>query len=420
MTPYDEALKLILDHVRPLEAETVSLERAGGRFVARKLESPTTLPPFANSAMDGFALDTGGREIPAASRWRVVGSVAAGDEGADHARNAGGGTGRGNGGATPGRAVEIMTGAPVPEGFDTVVRVEDVEVEEEGAGHPSRIRVAVPVGPGQNIRPAGKDFDVGDPVVAPGHRIDPAARAALAALGLGRIPVLPAPRAAIFPTGAELVTDPDRELAPGQIRNSNGPYLEQAMDELDLSVLTNRPMGDQEAPFLEALNEVLARDVDLVVTTGAVSMGRYDFIPRAVEEAGARILFHKAAIRPGKPVLVAVLPGGALFFGLPGNPVSVAVGFRFFVHPFIRALRRQSREVAWRLPLAESVGKRPDLRYFRAVEVVEGDDGGPAARVLPDQQSFRLSPLLAADAWCVLPEGLDEVPAGARVDVLPL
>ncbi len=416
MTPYEEALRLILDQARRLATEVVSLEGAGGKYVAGRVESPAALPPFANSAMDGFALDTQGRERPADSRWRVLGSVAAGDAGSEpreaHAAA--------DGSARWGRAVEIMTGAPVPPGFDTVVRVEDVEVEEEGDDHPARIRVTVPVEPGQNIRSAGRDFEVGDPVVLPGSRLGAPEVAALAALGVSRVPVFRAPRVAVFATGAELVADPDRELAPGEIRNSNGPFLGRVLAELELSVLANRTMDDREGPFLEVLDDVVGQGVDLVVSTGAVSMGRHDFIPRAVEKAGARTLFHKAAIRPGKPVLAAVLPSGALFFGLPGNPVSVAAGFRFFVQPFIRALRGQPPEIPWRLPLAQAVGKRPQLRYFRAVEMVATEEGGTAVRVLPDQKSFRLSPLLSADAWCVLPEGLDELPAGARVDVVPL
>ena len=416
MTPYEEALRLILDQARHLETETVSLEQAGGKYLAGPVESPTALPPFANSAMDGFALDTEGRELPADSRWRVLASVAAGDGGGEPLEAGAAAEGE----TDRGLAVEIMTGAPVPPGFDTVVRVEDVEVEEEGDDHPAAIRVRVPLEPGQNIRAAGRDFDVGDPVVSPGCRLGPPEVAALAALGVGRVPVFRAPRAAVFATGAELVSDPDRELAPGEIRNSNGPFLGRALAELELSVLANRTMGDREALFLEALDEVTSQGVDVVVSTGAVSMGRHDFIPQAVEKAGARTLFHKAAIRPGKPVLAAVLPDGALFFGLPGNPISVAAGFRFFVRPFIRALRRQPPETPWRLPLAEAVGKRPHLRYFRAVEMAETEEGGPAVRVLPDQKSFRLSPFLSAHAWCVLPEGLDELPAGARVDVFPL
>lgn len=407
LIPYPKALDLILEAARSLEPESVPLSEASGRFAADDVTSPADLPPFANSAMDGFAVWTGGRELPEGSRWAVAGSVAAGDAP-----------------VRPGdreAAWEIMTGAPVPDGFDAVVPVEQVEwVKDRDPNDPPEIRVTAPVKPDQNVRPAGQDFRKGHPVLEAGRRVGPVETMALAALGIGHLRVFRPPRAAVLCTGPELVDDPDRELEPGRIRNSNGPFLVEALERLGVSVLASRTLGDDESPFVDEVDRAGKAGAELVVSTGAVSMGRHDFVPRALERLGARILFHKAAIRPGKPILVAILPEGTLFFGLPGNPISAAVGLRFFVQPWIRKVRDQGPERLWRLPLLEPATKRAHLRYFTKARVEVGDDGAPGVRVLPGQQSFRIAPLLSANAWAVLPEGTEEVAARAEVEVFGL
>lgn len=404
MIRYDEAVELIRSRARSLGVEELDPGRAMSRFLARRVESPGALPPFANSAMDGFALDTGGRELPPGTIRRVAGRIAAGDAPM----------------ATAGeeRAWEIMTGAPVPGGLDAVIPVEQVE---EGDRDGSRsIRLTAPLAAGANVRPSGADFAPGDPVLEPGDRLDPAQLMALAALGIDSVPVFRRPRVAVFPTGAELVDDPARELEPGMIRNSNGPFLARALERVGAEVIRRRTLSDEPGPFIREVEGALDEGADLVISTGAVSMGRHDFVPRALEEMGAEILFHRAAIRPGKPVLVAALPGGALHFGLPGNPISAAVGLRFFVQPFLRALTGRRRERPWRMPLASAARKRPELRYFTRAAVRSEGEGVPEVEVLPAQQSFRIAPFLAAHVWAVLPEGIDEVEAGALVQVFGL
>lgn len=418
MIPYDDALDLILSRTAydDPEVENVLLAGAPGRFIGREVRSRVALPPFPNSAMDGFALATGGRTVPSGTRFEVAGRIAAGDAPLEA-------------GGAQGRAWEIMTGAPVPTGLDAVVPVERVHVErvhpaEDGAGSGREqeqgmglIVLDGEVEPGDNVRPAGKDFTPGDLVLETGRRVDAAELMALAALGVARVPVFPRVRGAVFCTGPELVDDPAAPLEPGRIRNSNGPYLTRVLEAQGVELVAVRTLGDEVDPFVDQVERVVEAGARLVVSTGAVSMGRHDFVPGALDELGATLLFHRAAIRPGKPILAAVLPGGALYFGLPGNPMSAAVGFRFFVLPWLRSLRGLGRKAPWRLPLAETVSKRPDLRYFTRAEVVEGQDGLPRARVLPAQQSFRIAPFLAADGWAVLPEGMDEVEAGILVDV---
>jgi molybdopterin molybdotransferase len=408
MISYPEALTLILAEARPLEAEVVPLNQADGRFLAQPMTAPGPVPPFPNSAMDGFALATGGETLPPGSVWKVAGSLAAGDRPVDQAPSGGS------------SAFEIMTGAPVPPGLDTVIPVEEVEVIDSDGARPTEIRIPGEVVRGLNIRPAGKDFQEGDPALEAGRRIGPVEVMALAALGIPKVPVFRAPRALVLSTGPELVSDPQTELAPGEIRNSNGPFLSRAVTRQGVQVLKVRTLGDDPAPFLQEVEGVLTQGVDLVISTGAVSMGRHDFVPRALNRLGARLLFHKAAIRPGKPILAAVLPGGAHFFGLPGNPISATVGFRFFVYPLLRKLRGKEEERPWTMPLLGEATSPPALRTFYKARVEVGDEGTPGVRVLEGQQSFRIQPLLQANAWAVFPQGEGRHPPGTLVDVHPL
>jgi molybdopterin molybdotransferase len=412
MIPYLDALRLLRAEVRPLSGEEVPLEEAPGRFSSGDLPSPTSLPPFPNSAMDGFALLAGEAGLPAGTALQVVGRVAAGDGPPGEAPE----ERLGDGSRGDGKAWEIMTGAPVPSGLDSVVPVERVDAREEG-GRVTSIRLLDDEEAGRNIRPAGADFVPGDPVLAPGRRIGAVEVMALAALGVGRVPVLEVPGAAILSTGPELVDDPQLPLPPGGIRNSNGPFLARALETEGVRVLSRRTLGDDEAPFRRAVEEAVEAGARLVISTGAVSMGRYDFVPEALERLGARILFHRAAIRPGKPILAAVLPGGAIHFGLPGNPISAAVGFRFFVHPLLRALRGLGPERGWTMPLGETRRKPLPFRQFLKARVETTASGSPRVDVLPGQESFRIAPMLRTHAWAVLPEGVGEVEEGEMVEV---
>lgn len=408
MIEYGEALGRLVEAAGALETETVDAAAAHGRFCAEAVRSPASLPPFANSAMDGFALATGGGGLPAGTRRQVAGSVAAGD------------TPSNPDGAPSDAAWEIMTGAPVPAGLDAVIPVEKVRIEEERAGRPSRIQLEAAVAAGDNVRSAGADVREGDPMMAPGRRVGAAESMALAAVGIGRLRVFREPLARVLCTGPELVDDPDEPLSPGRIRNSNGPFLQACLEQLGVRVTANLTLGDRVEPFVEEIGRARSEGAKLVVSTGAVSMGRHDFVPEALERVGARVLFHRVAIRPGKPLLGAVLPGGALFLGLPGNPISAAVGARFFLKPVLDSLRLRGPEAPWRLPLAGGATTRPGLRHFLRVRLETDPEGGPVARALPLQQSFRIAPLLEAHAWAVIPEETEAVPDGEVVDVFAL
>jgi molybdopterin molybdotransferase len=405
MIAFDEARQRILAACQPLAAEKVTLANALNRVLATNVVSGEDLPPFDNTAMDGFALATGGRELASGSEFDVVGSQAAGD---GETRYASG-------------ACEIMTGACLPAGLDAVLPIEQATVlARDDGGRPSRIRLDAAVVPGAHVRRRGQDVVAGQSVLSEGMRITPAARMVLAALGVATIAVRPKVPVALLTTGRELVDDPAQPLMPGQIRNSNGPYLSDRFEQAGAIVVHRETVMDDPAALIEASARSLAAGAQVLVSTGAVSMGRYDFVPDALRELGAEIIFHKVAIRPGKPLLFARLSEGQLYFGLPGNPISSAVGLRFFIEPALRALLGQAQERPLRLPLARPVQKKAGFRFLQKAQVALTEHAQLQVQLLGGQESFRIQPLLAANAWAVLDEDAEHLPAGTSVEVYGL
>lgn len=403
MIAYADALHELLRHARRLEAESCPVGGALGRVLAGDVTSPMDLPSFDHSAMDGYALHAG-EPLAAGSEHEVQGSQAAGD-----ARR-----------ASAGRAWEIMTGARLPEGLDTVVPVERTElIERRADGSPARIRLLETLMPAANVRYAGSDVAKGAVVVSAATRIEASHIMLLAALGIASVPVVRAPRVSIICTGKELQADPTKPLGDGEIYASNGPYLAAALAMLGASVLSCETVDDTGPTFTTAVQRARRAGADLIVSTGAVSMGRYDFVPDALAELGARVLFHKVAIRPGKPQLAAVLDD-ALVFALPGTPMAVTVGLRFFITPVLRAMRGQGPEPVWHAVIDTPQQPKPGLRHFLRANVIQDDEGRLRVQVLAQQQPFRIQPFARAGAWVLLPEDAGSLEAGARVTITGL
>ncbi|AVJ33480.1 molybdopterin molybdenumtransferase MoeA [Stenotrophomonas sp. MYb57] len=401
MIAYSEALQHLMEAAAPLPAERLALHEAAGRILATDIISGQSLPPFDNSAMDGFALRANGTPFESDTEFVVQGWQAAGDAGAE------GGDG----------AWEIMTGARMPVGLDTVVPIENVEILASEQGRPTRIALKSGVKPGQNVRLRGQDVEEGERVLQAGQALDINARTLLHAIGVAEVAVVARPKVAVIATGKELVTEAAQALESGQIRDSNRPYLIGRLQAAGAEVVWQGTVGDDVAAFDAVLDDALAAGAKVLISTGAVSAGRYDFIPDALRARGARIVFHKVAIRPGKPLLFAVLPDGALYFGLPGNPVSAAVGQRFFVEPVLRRLLGLAAEPLLQLPLQADVRKPPGLRFHARARVDVDAQGRLSARVLSGQESFRLKSMLQANAWVVLEGEGDLVAAGTPVRV---
>ncbi|NUM89574.1 MAG: molybdopterin molybdotransferase MoeA [Bdellovibrionales bacterium] len=399
MISYQQALSVIRETARTSPPEgTVSLREAVGRVLSHDVLGAEDVPLFDNSAMDGFAVRSADTLLASPDqplRIPVSGFLAAGDERRQE--------------PFPPGAIEIMTGAETPgDPYDAVIRVEDVEREASG------IVLRRPVRAGENVRPRGSDFRAGCTVARAGTRVGAEHVMAFASLGIGSVPVLRRPRVGILATGKELVEPGRARTRPSQIWNSSGLYLEACLRHLGCAVTRGDAVGDDAGAYRRELRKLQESGVDLILSTGAVSMGRHDFVTDAILAEGATIHFHKAAIRPGKPICYGQI-GAAAFFGLPGNPVSTAVGWRFFVVPYLRAFLRQKPEQGATVRLAKAVRKPAGLRCFYKGKVSRGE-----GEVLEGQASYVVSTLLDANGWMVLPEEGESLPAGAEVSVFSL
>lgn len=400
MLSYDEALERVLGAVGRLEADDVPLERALGCALARDITAPHDLPPFANSAMDGYAVracDTAGAGPGSPVRLKVVGEVPAG--GAEEMDVA------------EGCAVRIMTGAPVPPGADAVVMVEDTRLEGE------HVLVSLEARPGQHVRPAGEDVAAGEVVMHAGDEVRPQHLGMLAAIGFAMVPIVRRPRVALLTTGDEVV-EPDAPLRRGQVRNSNRYSVGAQVHESGAQLTFFRHVPDDLEQARLALREAAA-GADMVVSVGGVSMGERDYVRSAMEESG-QVAFWRVAIKPGKPFLFGSV-GGRLCFGLPGNPVSAMVTFELFVRP---ALRRMGGHRAVQRPrvaarLAGEVQHEPGRREFLRARV-EWTRDGPVCHPALRQGSAMLSGMLNANALAIVPEDAVRLQVGEWVECLIL
>ena len=410
MIQFSEAITLLKNLAQEcrLEKEIIFLEIADGRICSKDILSPEAVPSFNNSAMDGFAIrskDTEGASANTPIRLPVHSIIAAGDSLSCCTHSI--------------VAMEIMTGAPVPEGLDAVIKIEDVKILKET--NEILIYSFIPIG--NNIRNKGEDYQIGQMVLPKGSLVRAESMMALASLGLGEVPVYKRPIFAILSTGKELAPYQTKNLQSGMIRNSTAIYLKTALGHLGAEVAYVKTMGDEIDTFKKYLLEILNQDIDILVTTGAVSMGKYDFIAPTLKEMCGEILFHKVSIRPGKPILVAKIPrkgkNPLVIFGMPGNPISTAVGFRFFLTPFFRELHGQTPEQALQIKLSQTTFKPEGLNCFYKAKL-ESVESGLVVSPLKQQASFMVSPLVKSNAWVVFPENGKQINKDEEVSVYPL
>lgn len=389
---------LALCAARTPALEMIALERALGRVLAQELRAPFDLPPFANSAMDGFALR--GAELPAEGEraFRLVGQVFAGAAATPE--------------CGPGQCLRITTGAPLPTGADTVVIKENVRVAD------GEVFVHAGETIGANLRPAGEDGAAGDIVARAGDRLDYARLGALAACGVAEVVVARRPRVALFVTGDELVP-PSQPLGFGQIHDSNRYSLGALLQGLGIEPVRVAHLRDDRDMLRRALAEAVA-DCDVVISSGGVSAGEADYMPGLVAELG-QVHFWKVRMKPGMPLLCGGI-GDALVFALPGNPVSTVATFLLLVRPALLALQGAAapQPRRWKARLAAPLAKRHARAEFLRARLAWRDDGACWAGPLPKQGSGMLRSLADADALVALPEGPCELAAGAVVEILPL
>jgi len=389
-----EAQLLILERARPLPAEAVSLEDAAGRVLAEAASAAVDLPPFASSAMDGFAVRTA--DTP--GRLTVVARIAAGEPAATAVES--------------GQAMGIATGGAVPRGADAVVPIEYV------VDHGNEVEIGAPVEIGANVRPRGGDIQAGEIVVEAGATLTPARLGALAAAGIPQARCAKRPRAAVLPTGTEL-RRPGEKLAAGEIYEANGLILSAQLGAAGATVELMPAVGDQEGAHRAALGRAL--EADVVVTSGGVSVGPHDLVRRVEAELGVEEVFWRVAVKPGKPIAFGVRRE-TLVFGLPGNPVSALVGFELFVRPAIRALQGVPEPLPRfeRGRLAGGTRRRNPERDELVRARLQTSPEGPVLEPLSGQDSHMIARAASADALVLISRGEGEVADGSLVDYLRL
>ena len=400
----EEAFEAIEEYAsqHPIKTSTVPLPDAVGQVLAEPAVAQLSIPPFNNSARDGVVLSSTG--IDAANRGdpiTLAGELRAGDS-----------TETAHG--LVGMAARIMTGAPVPDWGVAVVMIEDLEFSDE-------ITFIVKATPdtGAWIRSEGSDIEAGSVILKPGSRIVPEHVQALASSGVVEVTVHVRPRVGICSTGEELVDITSGRPGSGQIYDSNRPFMNVMMQSFGCDIAANEHVGDTLDEMVSFLGHAMEESLDLVISSGAVSMGSYDFVKPALEAIGAQIVFHKVKQKPGKPLLFAILPNGTLYFGLPGNPVSTVMNCRFYVHFALSVMQQQKREASIKLALEASIDKPEGIAVFLKARCVRAHDR-PSVYALEGQESFQTRPLLEMNGWIVMSELECSAQPGDMVNFYPL
>ncbi len=392
---FEEAQSIELDAVPRQPTVEVSLDDALGRTLAVPIHSRDAIPPFDNSARDGYAVRAGDVEdVPA--RLRVIEEVMAGTPPTRTVQS--------------GTCSQIMTGAPVPEGADAIVPVE--WTERDG----NVVRVDRRPDRGQFVRPSGQDVTDGEQIFEAGTVVTPPVVGMLATVGAARVEVRVPPKVAVVATGDELV-EPSASLRPGQIRNSNGPALAAQVQTAGGDPVGPFHAGDDVEEIRHVVGEALA-EADVLVFSGGVSMGEHDLVRDVLDEMGFEAAFWKVRQRPGKPLTFGTLDGRPVF-GLPGNPVSSAVCFDQHVRPALATMLGRTERIRPRHPavLEEETSKVEDLHHFTRGRVRVSDEGRLRVFDTGPQASNLYSSVVQANCLIHLPEGLAEARAGMTVNI---
>lgn len=403
------AMKQVKTNLPVLGTEVVTLPEAGGRVLAEDLFSGEDLPPHPRAAMDGYAvraedISTASPQSPAL--LTVVDTVAAGGYPSRPVKK--------------GEAVTIATGAPMPEGADTVVPVEYTRpvnaTQSRFAPVGEKVAVLRSVPKGKNVSPVGEDVRKGEKIASKGQRITPALVGLLAACGFWKVPVVKLPEITILPTGSELVPVTQKPDI-SQVRNSTAWALAAAVEECGCQVTVLPPVCDDIERLMGILKEV-AQKHDMVITCGGVSVGQHDLVRLAWEKLGGKVLFWQVPLRPGK-VILSVIWEGKLAIGLSGNPAAALTTFDILLRPILCDWtgKHEAKLVPLKAELAETV--KQVKGFWKALRVsLEVASNKLLARPLKGQLSTVLSSLAKSDGYALVPPGSAEVPSGSEVTVL--
>lgn len=393
MISVNEARKILSENSERAEKTIVSLLKSRGRILAEDIHSPIDVPSFDNSAMDGYAMEYDGRR----NEWELEGVIQAGDTSAKE--------------VTKGKAVRIFTGAKIPAGADTVIQQELIERDENSGTisyHQDKIHR------GSNVRLKGSQCKKGDLILKAGTSITPGAIGLLASVGIAEVKVYSSPTVGYIITGDEL-KEVGTNLKEGEIYNSNGPMLQALLVDIGIEQTVEYKATDDKNELQQKIDEAIAKH-DVVLLSGGISVGDYDFVKECLAKAGVRELFYKIKQRPGKPMF-AGKNGKKWIFALPGNPASVLSCFNQYVKPSLKFM--MGYEDVWRpdrvLALQEDHSKKPGFTFF-----LKGRAEGNELTILEGQQSFNLQAFSVANCLVELDEENELVKAGTPVKIYDL
>jgi molybdenum cofactor synthesis domain-containing protein len=396
-----DAIQIVLDHTPKLEPEEIVLTEALGRILAEDIVADTDLPPFDRSQMDGYALRAEeAQQTPA--QLRVVGESIAGKGWHNELQ--------------PGTAIRIMTGAPVPVGADSVQQVELTRESEDR----TIVEILQPVNVGRSIVKRGSEIRAGEIVLRAGEQINAAMISVLASFGYANVQVGRQPRVSVLATGSELVAV-NQKPGQDQIRDSNnysiGAYAKLAGAQVKLL-----PLAGDEISLLKTQIAIAIERSDVVITSGGVSMGAYDFTKAALRELGANILFERVALRPGKPTVFGTMPNGTLVFGLPGNPVSVSVTFNLFARAALLRMQgaSQSPLAKENAILARAIKGSVDRESYLPAQLSTDSEGRAVAEPLKWGGSSDFVIFARATTLVQVASGIKSLNQGDLVKVLRL
>jgi len=404
MKNYNQAKKILSNAKLKIKNEIVNVDSSLNRILSENILSKVNYPAGDNAAFDGFAVrakDTKKLSKKNFKNFKILGSLAAGDKPkCKYIRFS---------------TVEVMTGALIPKGFDTIIPIEKIEFDKEK----KNILVNEKQKKNQHIRFAGSDFKKKDIIIKRGTQINSNHILALKTLGIKKLKVKKIPNIIFFSTGNEIsekINVPD-----WKVRNSNSYYIKSLTGQFAFNFIDGGILRDEEEKlFKSKLNKLIKSNIDLIITSGAVSAGKYDFIPGVVKSLPLETYLKSVAIRPGKPFMFAKIKNKQkAIFGLPGNPMSSAACFRFFVYPYLCNSLQTKEEKPLKAILKNSFIKKKDFTRFIKCKLHMNNKGLQEVEVLKGQESFRIKSFVNANSWGSFPSGKSKFKKGDIIDCFP-
>ena len=411
MIKYKEAIDILKKNCLKLPSEKISIINSLNRICDSDIRSPSLNPLYNNTAFDGFAViasETKGLSLKNKKKFKIIKTIAAGDipKIKNHYKNS---------------AIEIMTGGLVPKPFDSILAVEKAKYHPTKK-NPTHIVIEKEVKKFSFIRFAGEDYKLNDLVISKGELIQPKHIMALTTLGIKYVKVKKKPKITFISTGNEIVDYKVKNIYPWQVRNSNSHYFKLFGNNLNFNIVDSGITKDNNlTKFKKILKKLKNSDTDIIVTSGAISAGKFDFIPELVTKLSFIKCFKGAAIKPGRPIMLSKLKGkNKLFFGLPGNPISCAAGFRFFVYPLLRNSLGMKTENKFTAKLSNKYSKVKNFTHFVRCFMKIDNRSTVHIEVLQEQQSNKIKSFVQANCWGIFPQGKSKFKKGDIIQWVPL